>query len=154
MPINESKGRRERERWPLAFDLEGIPRDTRTRQQLLEEIREPNPQFLENEPMDVPRVKNTFAGENDPLLAALSPEQKQTLLRALLADANNTAGKSFDLSKPPVEPYVFREFPKCMYSRDGKQIINARDAEHEKELAKKGFLTKPPVKKQEDETAA
>jgi len=36
MPVNESTRRAPRDRWPLAFDLEGIPRDTETRRQLLE----------------------------------------------------------------------------------------------------------------------
>jgi len=105
--------------------------------------------------MNIPQVKNQFASDTDPLLSALSPSQRKMLLDALMADANkNVGGQEFDLSKPPVEPYRYREYPKCMYSRDGKQTINVRDEEHEKQLSKQGFQTKPPAKKSDESDAA
>lgn len=147
MSIRDSRQTPLRDRWPLEFDLEGIPRDTQTRERLLADLRQEhqNPEIY---PMNVPQVKNSFATDNDPLLSSLTAAQKQTLLKALLAD--NPGGQEFDLSKPPVAPYRYQEYPKCMYSADGKQVVNARDAEHEKELAKRKFSAKPPAKKQDD----
>jgi hypothetical protein len=137
--------RNPRDRWPLEFDLGGVPRDAQTRERLLEELRgEPDPEI----PMDVPQVKNSFASD---FLATLTPAQKQSLQKALLAEST-AGGKEFDLSKPPVDPYQYHEYPKCMYSPDGKVIVNARDREHEQDLLKKKYTAKPPkAKKEEDD---
>lgn len=149
MSIRETR-RQSRARWPLQFDLEGVPRDNATRELMLRDLRaDNNPEINQ---MNVPQVKNTFAGEDGgELLDALSPAQKQKLLKALLADA--PGGQEFDLSKPPVEPYRFKEFPKCMYAPDGKSVVVHSD-EQEKELLKRKFTTKPVKKHDADDKDA
>jgi len=136
-----------RDRWPLQFDLEGVPRDAKLREQMLEDLRSNSPD-LETR-MNVPVVKNTFATDLSDVLKSLTPAQKMELTKALLAEPQG--GQEFDLSKPPVAPYRYQEYPKCMYSADGRQSVVARDEEHEKELLKKKFSPRPHVKKQEEE---
>ena len=157
MPLNEANPETERDRWPLQFDLEGIPRQTKYRKRLLDELRAgPTLEELENHAMNVPQVKNVFAGEAESLVDGLTPAIKEQLLKALLDDQKkNVGGVEFDLSKPPVAPYAFREYPKAMYSHDGKRVVNARDRAHEAELVKQKFSAKPQLaKKDDDESAA
>lgn len=155
MPINESTRRPSRERYPLAFDLEGIPRDNQLRDRLVADMRGDDRPEQEIYPMDVPKTNNIFAGDANALvqaLASLNPAAKQALTKALLADAANQGGKEFDLSKPPVEPYVFREFPKAMYSPDGKKCVAVNSPDEQASYEKRKYTIKPPAKK--DDVAA
>lgn len=51
MPLNEASRKPSRERWPLAFDLEGVPNDSGQRQKLLLDLKEET----------MPPVQNNFA---------------------------------------------------------------------------------------------
>lgn len=137
MSIRETR-RNPRDRWPLQFDLEGVPRDTATREARLRELRGEN--NLENF-MNVPKVQNQFASDNEPLIASLTPAQKQQLLKELLA--SNQGGQEFDLSKPPVAPYRFQEFPKAVWTPDGKKQVLAHSQEHEDQLLAAGHSLTP-----------
>jgi hypothetical protein len=148
MSIRETS-RNLRDRWPLQFDLEGLPRDTATREARLRELRGQND--LEINPMNIPQVKNQFASDNDSLLDALTPAQKQKLLKELLA--SNQGGQEFDLSKPPVAPYRFQEFPKAVWTPDGKKQVLARSKEHEEQLVAAGHSVKPPVQEEAEPEA-
>lgn len=118
MPIRESS-RSQRDRWPLKFDLEGVPDDTVTREAELRQMR-----ILEGEPPNT-MPKNQFAVDYQ--------------------DANGV----MDINNPPRKPYnphaPENQYPKMLYSDAGKTVIANNEAE-EKQLAKKGFGTKPPVK--------
>ncbi len=57
MSIRETS-RNLRDRWPLEFDLAGIPRDTAARKQLLQQI-----QILEETPDMTLRAVNSFASD-------------------------------------------------------------------------------------------
>jgi hypothetical protein len=142
MSIREAH-RNPRDRWPLQFDLEGLPRDAATREARLRELRGENDLEI---PMNVPQVKNNFASDNEPLLASLTAAQKQQLLKELLA--SNQGGQEFDLSKPPVAPYRFQEFPKALWTPDGKKQVNAHSKEHEEQLVAAGHSVTAPVKQE------
>jgi hypothetical protein len=58
MPLNESR-RKTRERWPLQFDLEGVPRETAERNRLLEQLKFSIPE-------DTMASKNKFIVDTTP----------------------------------------------------------------------------------------
>jgi hypothetical protein len=125
MSINESK-RKIRERWPLEFDLAGIPREDRERllaeQQILETFQEST---MRDNPNITTSPTNHFAV--DP-----APEP--------IADINN----------PPKRPYNPRdpknEFPKMLYAKNGGTIIVYSKEQEEKKLKGGYSLTNPQLK--------
>jgi len=146
MSVREHRLKPHRERYPLEFDLEGVPRDSATRQQLLEQIRNP-----ESTEMDTPQVQNRFLSDKkdqspvNALIAALSPEQRANLLKEL--QKTQPVGRVIDLSKPIIVPYRIgdpkNDFPRLVYHhKNGKTLTVANDAELE--AAKKdGFKLEP-----------
>lgn len=139
MPLNESKRKTRRERWPLEFDLEGVPRDVATRKQLLETTKE---QLM---------PQNRFAGESRVagLSQALSPAEKAALLDELLATV--PVGREIDLGKPVIVPYRVGDprnnYPKMVYHHDSGHVMTIAagpDAEKQLKAAqKRGFEEKP-----------
>jgi hypothetical protein len=138
MSIRESRSSR-RERWPLAFDLEGVPRDNKLRQQLLQDRFNISQEEI---PMSVPNVKNSFAVDKTAgIMGLLTPEQKATLLDQLLKDVPQ--GREIDLSKPVTPPYRYQEFPKLVYHHEAGQVLEVHDEREQKAAEKKGFQCKP-----------
>ena len=125
MPIREAY-RSKRDRWPLQFDLEGVPDDNLEREAELRRMR-----ILEG---DQPNMapKNQFA---------VDYQQGNGIM---------------DINNPPRKPYnphaPENQYPKMLYSDAGKTVIAQNEAE-EKQLGKKGFGPKPPVKKAEEVSA-
>lgn len=84
--------------------------------------------------------------------ANFSPEQMEQM-RAMLAayDASNPRGESlkqFDLNNPPKTPYVYREFPRCMYHHQKGLTQNAHSHAQVAEMeaagwSKDAFTPKP-----------
>lgn len=134
MPLNESRRKPRREKWPLEFDLEGVPRDGAVRKQLLE--------TLKGNPMAEPR--NSFLSDKLTDKIGLTPQQKQALFEELLQE--NKGGKELDLSKP-VTPHYRRsdpknDFPQLAYHKDGR-VRRVEDAEQLEATQKDGFKPEP-----------
>jgi hypothetical protein len=135
MPLNESTGKKRREKWPLAFDLEGVPRDNTLRRQLVENLKG-NPNMAE--------PRNSFLSDKLSDQLQLTPAQKARLVDELLKD--NQGGKEIDLSKP-VTPHYRRndpvnDFPQMAYHKDGR-VRRVEDAEGLEAAEKDGFKNEP-----------
>ncbi len=118
MPINESS-RKTRERWPLEFDLTGVPRDNAIRQGLV--LRRQNE--TEDDPMT---VTNSFAVDQPSV-----PE---------ISDINNPPRKNYNPHAPE------NQFPKVVYHHESGRVLTVAS---QKELAaalKRGFDLKPSPK--------
>lgn len=78
----------------------------------------------------------------EPNLANFSPEQIEQM-RAMLAahDANapREGIKQFDLNNPPKAPYVYREYPRCMYHHKKRLTQNAHSDEQVAAMEKAGW---------------
>jgi hypothetical protein len=131
LPLNEANPRSRRARYPLAFDLEGVPRDNAERDRLLLAERE---QLTEEQnPVNVPLVKNTFTVDQ--------PQQPETVV-----DINNPPHRNYNPRDPK------NEFPKMLYPpTEGKPVV-VQSKEQEAEFLKKKFTHKPLVKKTEEES--
>jgi hypothetical protein len=63
--------------------------------------------------------------------------------------------KEFDLNKPPVPPYVYREYPYLMYHHGMRQTRPARNIEERQRLIGEGWSETPfPAEGQEIELTA
>lgn len=123
MPLNEASRKAPRERWPLEFDLTGVPRDTRTRKQLLEQkqILEQTPE----EPMSpVHTVRNSFTVDQ--------PQQG-----AAITDINNPPQTRYNPHDPK------NEFPKMLYHHGTGRVLIVANAKEEKAALKRDFQLKP-----------
>lgn len=60
-------------------------------------------------------------------------------------DQKDAAGamKEFDLNKPPVPPYVYREFPFLMYHHQTKQSKPAQNHQERERMLAEGWSTDP-----------
>jgi hypothetical protein len=124
VPINEST-RKTRERWPLEFDLTGVPRDTRTRQQLLEQkqILEQTPEEDSMSPVTPTRtVQNSFTVD------------KPTVE---ITDINNPPHRNYNPHAPE------NEYPKMLYHHETGRVLNVGNEKEQKAALKRGFNLKP-----------
>ncbi len=119
MPLNESN-RKTRDRWPLAFDLEGVPKETAARERLIAEQK-----ALETFPEEAPDMQGTRPVPNS---------------FAVDYQAGNNV---IDINNPPTKRYVYQEFPKMLYSHESGQVLQVSDEREMKAALKKGFQTKP-----------
>jgi hypothetical protein len=120
MPIHESSRRAKRDRWPMAFDLEGVPQDNAERARLLaqQQMLEAIPNSTEQEDsMKVTPTANFFATDNAP-------------------PATIT-----DMSRPIINRVPFQEFPKALYAKNGTSIVVKTKDEQDKKL-KAGYTLK------------
>lgn len=125
MPINESTSQARRERWPLEFDLEGVPRDTATRKQLIEQKQqEQNLSSAEEEVMTpVQKIQNHFSAEQPSV-----PE---------ISDINNPPRRNYN-------PHDAKnEFPKMVYHHESGRVLNVANEKEQKAAFKRGFELKP-----------
>jgi len=76
----------------------------------------------------------------------LSPEQIEQM-RAILAahDANNPREgiQSFDLNNPPKKPYVYKEFPRCLYHHKRGVTRNAHNQDELEAMLEQGYSKEP-----------
>jgi hypothetical protein len=143
MPLNESKGKPRRERYPLEFDLEGVPRDRATREQRLQSIT--NPEFQEFHDMS----PNSFLSDKSVnMTSGLSEVQKAALLDELLR--TSPVGREIDLSKPVVLPYNPHDpknhYPRLVYNHKDGRVLTVIDEADCKAKQKDGFQTEPSPK--------
>jgi hypothetical protein len=116
--IRESH-RNRRDRWPLEFDLAGVPRETAERERLLREQREL--EETEQSPMSpvTPSPTNMFA-------------------------VDYQAGEHvIDINNPPTKRYVHQEFPKLVYHHESGHILQVDDEKQLKAAQKRGFKDRP-----------
>lgn len=130
MPLNESTGKKRREKWPLEFDLEGVPRDNLLRAQLVNNLKGTN--------MAEPR--NSFLSDKLSENLGLTPRQKARLMDELLKE--NVGGKEIDLSKPVTPHYRHQEFPQMGYHKDGR-VRRIENVEALEAADKDGFKSEP-----------
>lgn len=119
-PLNESH-LVQRERWPLSFDLEGMPNDTAVRGDRLQF------QLSREKEMQTRLVQNTFATNYQ---------------QAPVIDINNPP------SPYPGGRYKFVEFPKSLYPAGypkDRKVITVNSPEEEAKMLKKGYLLQPPA---------
>jgi hypothetical protein len=138
MPVNEARRKPHRERYPLEFDLEGVPRDQATREQLLQSIK------ANQEPLTM--TQNSFISDKSvSLVSGLTEVQKTALLNELLKTA--PVGREIDLSKPVIVPYNARDprnqFPQLVYHHTSGQMLKVDDDKQLKVALKRGFKAEP-----------
>ena len=118
MPLNESTAKA-RERWPLEFDLAGVPQETALRRRLMEERQLQELSEFEEPMNNVPLVQNSFAVDYQ---------------------AGNTV---IDINNPPQKRYVHQEFPKLVYHHESGHVLTVADDKQLKLAVKKGYDLKP-----------
>jgi hypothetical protein len=131
MPLNEASRKARRERWPLEFDIEGVPRDTATRKQLLEQKQQEQQQEQQTEN-----------------LAALFEESMspvQTVRNSFSVDQPTV--EITDINNPPRRPYnphdPKNEFPKVLYHHETGRVLTVQNGKEQKAAHKRGFELKP-----------
>ena len=126
MPLNEATRKPSRSRWPLEFDLTGVPRDTATRQQLLEQK-----QILEQTP------------EEDSMSPA--PNQTTPVRNSFTVDKPEVV--ITDINNPPRQNYnphdAKNEFPKMVYHHESGRVLKVANDKEQKAAIKRGFDLKP-----------
>ena len=121
MPLNEASHKPRRERWPLEFDLTGVPRDTATRQQLVQQQHILETDAEESMNQTTP-VRNSFTVD--------TPTVEIT-------DINNPPRRNYNPHDPK------HEFPKMLYHHESGRVLNVNDAREQKAALKRGFNLKP-----------
>ena len=135
MPLNEASRKPRRERWPLEFDLTGVPRDTKTRKSLLEAQRN-----LSNE------VESEFSEE--PMPATQSVRNVRTITEnRFTVDQPSTDEFITDINNPPrknFNPYDAKnQYPKMLYHHKTGRVLQVANEKEEKASVKRGFELKP-----------
>ena len=122
MPLNEASRKARRERWPLEFDIEGVPRDTAIRKQLLEQKQQQqNLDLLSEEPM-AQTIRNSFTVDK--------PTAEVT-----------------DINNPPRRPYnphaPENQYPKVLYHHETGRVLTVQNEKEHKAAHKRGFEVQP-----------
>ncbi len=123
MGLNESTIKR-RARWPLEFDLEGIPREDRAR--ALAARQQPScndPELAYRGEDTMPPVTNMFAVDQ--------PQQ------GAIVDINNPPRKNYNPHDPK------NEFPKMLYHHESGHVLVVKSAKEERLATARGFQLKP-----------
>jgi hypothetical protein len=126
MPLNESTSKTRRERWPLSFDLEGVPRDTATRKALLEQQRQNNEDPMSPAPSRVtPSIQNHFSVD------------QPTTDGPVITDINNPPHKNYNPHAPE------NQYPKMLYHHKIGRVLKVENEKEEKASLKRGFELTP-----------
>jgi hypothetical protein len=140
MPLNEVPRKPRRARFPLEFDLMGVPSNRVQREALLETAKEIH--TMQN----VPQVTNSFLSDKAQAAVQLSPENQVLLKQFLESMKMGGVGREIDLSKPiviPAPPGGWPKFPCLVYHHKTGAMIQANDEEEAKFLARRGFKLAP-----------
>lgn len=121
MPLNEASRKAPRERWPLEFDLEGVPRDTATRKQLIEQ-QQRTLEAPEEDMSPVTATRNSFTVDK--------PE-------VAITDINNPPRKPYSPSDPK------NEYPKMVYHHETGRVLTVHNDKEEKAALKRKFELTP-----------
>ena len=125
MPLNEST-RKSRRRFPVEFDLEGVPQDSTIRQQLLEQKQQELTE--QNEMPSVKQVSNFFAVDK-----AQSPQ---------VIDINNPGGPRYG---SPQNPH--RHYPKVVYNHETGKVLEVKNQAQYEAAQRRGFEDSPDPKR-------
>jgi len=104
--------------------------------------------LTEKEQREAVRALYGLAGEHmhNPNPTDLTYEER-VMLRRLLDDADQkdaaNAMREFDLNKPPVPPYVYREYPRLLYNHQTKQNKRAHTYEQQQSMLAEGWSEQP-----------
>lgn len=124
MPLNLASRKAPRERWPLEFDLAGVPRDTATRKNLLETRKQEE---------------------------SMAPAVRTITENHFTVDQPSSDIFITDINNPPKRPYNPRdpanEFPKMLYHHGNGRVLKIEagpDAKKQENAAlKRGFKLTP-----------
>jgi hypothetical protein len=136
MPLNEVPRKRPRERFPLEFDLIGVPRDNTRREALLETAKEMHNNMT---------TQNSFLSDKAQAMQ-LTPENQVLLAQFLESMKNGGVGREIDLSRPvkvAPPPGGWPKFPCLVYHHKTGAMIQVNDENEAKQLARRGFKTTP-----------
>jgi hypothetical protein len=124
MPLNESTSKPRRERWPLEFDLTGVPRDNATRKNLLEQKR-----------------------NNEETMSPAAQSVRTITENHFTVDQPSTDVFITDINNPPRKNYnphdAKNQYPKMLYHHKTGRVLQVQNEKEEKASLKRGFEFKP-----------
>jgi hypothetical protein len=115
MPLHEAKSKNSRESFPLAFDLEGVPRERATRELLMQQERQ-----KQNEDHSMNSPENHFA-----------VDQMQEF------DPNKPPQRPYNPHDPK------NQFPRIVYHHDTGHVLQVEDEKQLKAATKRAYKLTP-----------
>lgn len=92
-------------------------------------------------------IQAIYGVERDPMTPEALTYEERVKMRRMLdqMDQKEASGamKDFDLNKPPVPPYQYREFPFLMYNHEEKRTKAARDHVERERMIAEGWSESP-----------
>ena len=126
MPLNESSRKAPRERWPLEFDLTGVPRDTRTRKNLLAE---------KHQEESMAQTQQSVHGVRTITENHFTVDQPSNDI--FITDINNPPRKAYN----PHDPQ--NQYPKMLYHHGNGRVLKVANEKEEKAALKRDFKLAP-----------
>ena len=126
MPLNEASRKAPRERWPLEFDLTGVPRDTRTRKNLLAEKHQED---------SMAQTQQSVHGVRTITENHFTVDQPSNDI--FITDINNPPRKAYN----PRDPQ--NQYPKMLYHHGNGRVLKVANEKEEKAALKRDFKLAP-----------
>ena len=126
MPLNEASRKAPRERWPLEFDLTGVPRDTRTRKTLLAE---------KHQEESMAQTQQSVHGVRTITENHFTVDQPST--DVFITDINNPPRKPYNPHDPK------NQYPKMLYHHGNGRVLKVANEKEEKAALKRDFKLAP-----------
>ena len=126
MPLNEASRKAPRERWPLEFDLTGVPRDTRTRKNLLAE---------KHQEESMAQTQQSVHGVRTITENHFTVDQPSNDI--FITDINNPPRKAYN----PRDPQ--NQYPKMLYHHGNGRVLKVGNEKEEKAALKRDFKLAP-----------
>ena len=126
MPLNEASRKAPRERWPLEFDLTGVPRDTRTRKNLLAE---------KHQEESMAQTQQSVHGVRTITENHFTVDQPSNDI--FITDINNPPRKAYN----PRDPQ--NQYPKMLYHHGNGRVLKVANEREEKAALKRDFELTP-----------
>ena len=126
MPLNEASRKAPRERWPLEFDLTGVPRDTRTRNNLLAE---------KHQEESMAQTQQSVHGVRTITENHFTVDQPSN--DVFITDINNPPRKAYN----PRDPQ--NQYPKMLYHHGNGRVLKVANEKEEKAALKRDFKLAP-----------
>ena len=126
MPLNEASRKAPRERWPLEFDLTGVPRDTRTRKTLLAQ---------KHEEESMAQTQQSVHGVRTITENHFTVDQPSN--DVFITDINNPPRKAYN----PRDPQ--NQYPKMLYHHGNGRVLKVANEKEEKAALKRDFKLAP-----------
>ena len=126
MPLNEASRKAPRERWPLEFDLTGVPRDTRTRKNLLAE---------KHQEESMAQTQQSVHGVRTITENHFTVDQPSN--DVFITDINNPPRKAYNPHDPK------NQYPKMLYHHGNGRVLKVGNEKEEKAALKRDFKLAP-----------